>query len=132
MLLLYCCLKLGGLGSFSEEGKQFLISRLKLLNYSDKLTTYEMILNKMNGACESLYSARTYKHLRDLSPLQWALQLARQCQVDAVSTVFTYYSDHVLPYWLDILNDFPETLMPKLYRYTFMNSQVLLLFVFEI
>lgn len=76
-----------------------------------------MILNKMDGTCESLYCARTYKHLRDLSPLQWASQLARQCQVDAVSVVFTYYSNHVLPYWLDILNDFPETLMPKLYRY---------------
>lgn len=83
----------------------------------DKLITYEMILKKMDGTCESLYSARTYKHLRDLSPLQWASQLARQCQVDAVSIVFTYYSNHVLPYWLDILNDFPETLMPKLYRY---------------
>lgn len=70
----------------------------------------------MNGTSESLYSARTYKHLRDLSPLEWALQLARQCQVDAVSIVITYYSEHVLPNWLDILNDFPETLMPKLYR----------------
>lgn len=76
-----------------------------------------MILNKMeNGTSEFLYSAHTYKHLRDLSPLHWALQLARQCQVNAVSIVITYYSNHVLPYWLDILNDFPETLMPKLYR----------------
>lgn len=70
----------------------------------------------MGGNYESLYSANTYKHLRDLSPLQWASQLARQCQVDAVSIVFTYYSEQVLPFWLDILNDFPETLMPRLYR----------------
>ncbi|XP_026806626.1 neuroblastoma-amplified sequence-like [Rhopalosiphum maidis] len=104
-------------GTFSQEGKEFIISRLKLLNYLDKLTTYEMVLKKMDGNSEALYSAQTYKHLRDLSPLQWALQLARQCQVDAVSIVFTYYSDHVLPYWLDILNDFPETLMVKLYRH---------------
>jgi len=76
-----------------------------------------MVLKKMDGNSEALYSARTYKHLRDLSPLQWALQLARECQVDAVSIVFTYYSDYVIPYWLDILNDFPETLMLKLYRY---------------
>ncbi|CAH1737258.1 unnamed protein product [Aphis gossypii] len=103
--------------TFSQEGKEFIISRLKLLNYLDKLTTYEMVLNKMDGDSEALYSGQTYKHLRDLSPLQWALQLARQCQVDAVSIVFTYYSDHVLPYWLDILNDFPETLMLKLYRH---------------
>ncbi|KAF0758392.1 neuroblastoma-amplified sequence-like, partial [Aphis craccivora] len=103
--------------TFSQEGKEFIISRLKLLNYLDKLTTYEMIIKKMDGDIEALYSAQTYKHLRDLSPLQWALQLARQCQVDAVSIVFTYYSDHVLPYWLDILNDFPETLMLKLYRH---------------
>lgn len=82
----------------------------------DKLTTYEMILRKLEGDCESLYSAHTYKNLRNLSPLQWALQLARQCQVDAVSIVISYYSDLVLPYWLDILNDFPETLMPRLYR----------------
>lgn len=77
-----------------------------------------MILQKMNGTSESLYSTLTYKHLRNLSPLQWALQLAKQCQVDAVSIVITYYSDHVLPYWLDILDDFPETLMPKIYRYS--------------
>lgn len=83
----------------------------------DKLTTYEMVLKKMDKNSEAFYSAYTYKHLRDLSPLQWALQLARQCQVDAVSIVFTYYSDYVIPYWLDILNDFPETLMVKLYRY---------------
>lgn len=83
----------------------------------DKLTTYEMILQKMNGSCENLYSPLTYKHLRDLSPLEWASQLARQCQVDAVSIVIMYYSDHVLPYWLDILDEFPETLMPKIYRY---------------
>jgi len=76
-----------------------------------------MVLKKMDATCDSPYSAHMYKHLRDLSPLQWALHLARQCQVDAVSIVFTYYNDHVLPYWLDILNDFPETLMPKLYRY---------------
>lgn len=76
-----------------------------------------MILNKMDTNYESLYSARTYKHLRDLSPVQWASQLARQCQVDAVYIVFTFYNDFVFPYWLDILNDFPETLMPKLYRY---------------
>ncbi|KAL5242667.1 hypothetical protein ACI65C_010077 [Semiaphis heraclei] len=103
--------------TFSQEGKEFIVSRLKLLNYLDKLTTYEMVLKKMDGNSEALYTARTYKHLRDLSPLQWALQLARECQVDAVSIVFTYYSDHVIPYWLDILNDFPETLMLKLYRH---------------
>lgn len=103
--------------TFTQAGKEFLISRLKLLNYLDKLTTYEMILKKMSGTYESLYSAHTYKHLRDLSPKQWALQLARECQVDAVFIVITYYSDQILPYWLDILNDFPETLMPKLYRY---------------
>uniref|UniRef100_A0A2S2QXA3 Neuroblastoma-amplified sequence n=1 Tax=Sipha flava TaxID=143950 RepID=A0A2S2QXA3_9HEMI len=105
------------LSTFSQEGKEFIVSRLKLLNYLDKLSTYEIILKKMDGDCESLYSANTYKHLRDLSPLQWALQLARQCQVDAVSIVFTYYSDQVLPFWLDIINDFPETLMPKLYKH---------------
>lgn len=71
----------------------------------------------MNGPSESLYNAYTFKHLRDLTPLQWALQLARQCQVDAVSIVMTYYSDLVRPYWLEILSNFPETLMPKLYRY---------------
>jgi len=76
-----------------------------------------MILKKKDTTYEILYSAHMYKHIRDLSPLQWALQLARQCQVDAVSIVITYYSDCVLPYWLDILNDFPESLMPKLYRY---------------
>lgn len=76
-----------------------------------------MILKKTDVNCESLYSVHMYKHLRDLSPLQWALELARQCQVHAVSIVITYYREHVLPYWLEILNNFPETLMPKLYRY---------------
>ncbi|VVC25640.1 WD40/YVTN repeat-like-containing domain,WD40-repeat-containing domain,Neuroblastoma-amplified sequence [Cinara cedri] len=103
--------------TFSQTGKEFIISRLKLLNYLDKLTTYEIILKKMSGTCESLYSAQTYEHLRDLSPKQWALQLARECQVNAVFTLITYYSDQILPYWLDILNDLPETLMPKLYRH---------------
>lgn len=104
-------------GTFSQAGKEFIISRFQLLNYLDKLTTYEMILKKMNGTYESLYSTYTYKRLRDLDPKQWAVQLARECQVDAVFIVITYYSNQILPYWLDIINDFPETLMPKLYRY---------------
>lgn len=90
----------------------------------DKLTTYEMILKKMDGTCESLYNAHMYKHLRDLSPLEWSMQLARQCQVEAVYIVITYYSSYVLPYWLEILNEFPETLMPKLYRYYYLSLQI--------
>ncbi|XP_050419826.1 NBAS subunit of NRZ tethering complex-like [Adelges cooleyi] len=103
--------------SISEMGKEFVTSRLKLLEYTDKLSTYEKILRKMEGDSNSLYKAQTYTDLRDLSPLQWAMQLAQQCQVDAVSIVITYYSENVLPYWLDVLSEFPETLMPRLYRH---------------
>ncbi|GFR05331.1 neuroblastoma-amplified sequence [Trichonephila clavata] len=90
------------------EQKQLCQCRLKLLNYLDRLTTYEIILGGPILADQN-YDHNFFKQFRSQCGLEAALNFASDSNWEAVATLFTYHGSETLPHRLAILNNFPET-----------------------
>nr|CAD7605992.1 unnamed protein product [Timema genevievae] len=101
--------------SLTESQGDLIRYRRKLLQYLDMLCTYELILGGCHLAPDQ-YSHRFYAQFRDDPPLLSAVQFARESQPQAVGHLLTYHSDLVLPHWLPMLSNFPETMPPYEYR----------------
>nr|CAD7198940.1 unnamed protein product [Timema douglasi] len=101
--------------SLTESQGDLIRYRRKLLQYLDMLCTYELILGGCHLAPDQ-YSHRFYAQFRDAPPLLSAVQFARESQPQAVGHLLTYHSDLVLPHWLPMLSNFPETMPPYEYR----------------
>nr|CAD7430441.1 unnamed protein product [Timema monikensis] len=101
--------------SLTESQGDLIRYRRKLLQYLDMLCTYELILGGCHLAPDQ-YSHQFYAQFRDDPPLLSAVQFARESQPQAVGHLLTYHSDLVLPHWLPMLSNFPETMPPYEYR----------------
>lgn len=118
--------------NLSETQKELIKFRRKLLDHSDKLLTYEIIIKTPDK-----YNKDFYEEFRQLSPIENAIRFvdlidsiiiigffknivhhrfAKNSDSIAVEIMFTYYRKKLLPYWLTILNYFPETLNPYDYK----------------
>lgn len=62
------------------------------------------------------YNSADYGNFRKQPAIVATVNFARQGNWQAVSIMFTYMGNEVLPHWLPILSNFPETLRPLQYR----------------
>ncbi|RZF42481.1 hypothetical protein LSTR_LSTR004400 [Laodelphax striatellus] len=119
----------------TEEEKRNISARLKLLKFSDRLHTYQMILkNEMEAQSTSLPSESSkvenndvidselenfdkefYDRFRHQSTVVSAMYYAQKGDHSAVKCLFTYHGSETLNYWLSILENFPETMLPSKY-----------------
>ncbi|XP_053141424.1 NBAS subunit of NRZ tethering complex isoform X2 [Hemicordylus capensis] len=98
------------------EQKELCRSRLKLLNYLDRLATYEEILGGPHAA-ERRYDAEFFKKFRQQNIVLSARTYARESNVRALEILFTYHGSDLLPHRLAILSNFPETTSPHEYSF---------------
>ncbi|XP_055332627.1 NBAS subunit of NRZ tethering complex-like [Paramacrobiotus metropolitanus] len=90
--------------------------RRQLLRYIDMLTVYEEILGGGEKALR-YFLATEYKEIRRGSFLELALHYAQNCKPEELHTLRFLRSDELLPFWLDILSNFPETFSPEKYQF---------------
>ncbi|XP_036003421.1 neuroblastoma-amplified sequence isoform X3 [Fundulus heteroclitus] len=96
------------------EQKELCRSRLKLLSYLDRLSTYEEILGGPHEA-EQKYDAEFFKKFRSQNIVLSARNYARESNVQALNILFTYHGEELLQHRLAILYNFPETTSPHEY-----------------
>ena len=64
---------------------------------------------------DSLYDFVFYDKFRTISLIESTVKFARESNCKAVDIMFTYHGGVILPHWLPILSNFPETLNPQEY-----------------
>ncbi|XP_041364061.1 neuroblastoma-amplified sequence-like isoform X2 [Gigantopelta aegis] len=97
------------------EQKELCRARLKLLQYLDRLKTYEYILGGATEAAER-FDAKFFKNFRAQNIVETALEYAQMSDVIALDALFTYHGKNTLPHRLAILSHFPETTSPVEYK----------------
>nr|XP_024218343.1 neuroblastoma-amplified sequence-like [Halyomorpha halys] len=90
--------------------KKFIISRCKFLDYAAKFQVYKQIFD------ESSYDMDHYEKFRKQNIVDSAVDFARSGNTTAVKLLFTYHGKEILPYRLNILDNFPESMNPLDYR----------------
>ena len=55
------------------------------------------------------FSSKYFKHFRSCNIVHQAVEFARDNDAYALEHLFSYYGNEVLPHWLPILSNFPET-----------------------
>ncbi|KAJ8029007.1 Neuroblastoma-amplified sequence [Holothuria leucospilota] len=98
------------------EQKELINCRLRLLSYLDRLKTYEDIKGGEEMAAR-LYSEDDFRFFRSRNIVELAVEYARGSESKEVDTLLTFHGKELLPYWLLILNEFPETTPPSEYKY---------------
>ncbi|XP_033634879.1 neuroblastoma-amplified sequence-like [Asterias rubens] len=104
--------------SLTLEQRELCRCRLKLLTYLDRLRTYEVILGGGEAAAR-FFSDHFFKTFRAQNIVEATVQFARDSDWQAVETLFTHHGRDLLPHWLLILNNFPETTSPAEYSSLF-------------
>ncbi|XP_022807104.1 neuroblastoma-amplified sequence-like isoform X1 [Stylophora pistillata] len=97
--------------SFNLEQRGICMYRLKLLQYLDRLSTYEVILGGVHMAHEE-YCHTFFERFRELNILQAAVEYAREGNWEALDVIFTYHGKETIPHRLAILSNFDETIPP--------------------
>eukprot|EP00117_Sycon_ciliatum_P023048 scpid5108/ scgid19701/ Neuroblastoma-amplified sequence; Neuroblastoma-amplified gene protein homolog len=101
--------------ALSEEQQMMVKSRVQLLQYKDRLVTYESVLGR--DRVDEDYSVEFFRKFRDANLVQSALQFAQAAEWKSVDALFCLHGDETLPHRLAILSHFPETMDPKEYKY---------------
>ncbi|XP_076465960.1 NBAS subunit of NRZ tethering complex-like isoform X2 [Babylonia areolata] len=96
------------------DQKEMCRARLKLLQYLDRLKTYECILGGGSAAAER-FSAEFYKEFRTRNIVQIAAEYAQCSDWKALEILFTYHHTDLAPHRLAIVSNFPETTWPADY-----------------
>jgi len=66
---------------------------------------------------EDLYDHAFYDTFRTVSLIMSTVKFAREGNCQAVEIMFTYHGDVLLPHWLPVLSNFPETMNPYEYKF---------------
>ncbi|PSN37576.1 Neuroblastoma-amplified sequence [Blattella germanica] len=103
------------LNDLTSEQQTLLKYRQQLLEYFDRLCTYELIMGGPHMA-EDCYDYMFYDKFRTVSLIESTVKFARESNWKAVETMFTYHGSIILPHWLAVLSNFPETMNPQEYR----------------
>jgi len=96
------------LESLSEKQIQLCRYRWQLLQYLDRLETYEIILGGSFKAAER-YRPDFFLQFRCCNIIDQSIEYARTSHSEPLEELFTYHGRDVLPHWLAILSNFPET-----------------------
>ncbi|XP_025077701.1 neuroblastoma-amplified sequence-like [Pomacea canaliculata] len=97
------------------EQKELIRVRQKLLQYLDRLKTYERILGGGSVAAER-FNAEFYKDFRSRNIVELAVHYAQNSDWQALEILFTFHHDDLIPHRLAILSNFPETTSPGEYK----------------
>lgn len=65
---------------------------------------------------EDLYDHAFYDKFRTVSLITSTVKFAHEGNCKAVEIMFTYHGDVLLPHWLPVLSNFPETMDPNEYK----------------
>ncbi|XP_075215601.1 NBAS subunit of NRZ tethering complex-like isoform X2 [Lycorma delicatula] len=103
--------------NLTEEIKRLILTRLKLLQYSDRLYTYQLIISSDSTVPDDNFDREFYNTFRQQDIVLSAIEFARQGNFKAVEYILTYHGSETLKYWLKILGNFPETMLPSQYSY---------------
>uniref|UniRef100_A0A8D8YSB5 Neuroblastoma-amplified sequence n=2 Tax=Cacopsylla melanoneura TaxID=428564 RepID=A0A8D8YSB5_9HEMI len=109
------CLKKLNNTQLTPEQMELIEMRKQLLHLSDKLFTYQMIIGGP-GVAEEAYEKDKYDKFRLQSVLKSAEEYAQFSNAKAVQHILTYHGQQVLPYWLHLLDNFPEICDPQVYK----------------
>lgn len=97
------------------DQKQMVATRVRLLQYLDRLRTYESILGGPEVAAYH-FKSNNYEKFRNEVILETAISYAHSSDFKSVSVLFTYHGMETLDNWLPILSQFPEVISPFVYR----------------
>ncbi|XP_033750641.1 neuroblastoma-amplified sequence-like [Pecten maximus] len=97
------------------EQKELCRVRFKLLQYLDRLRTYELILGG-EVAAVSRFNDKFFEKFRSQNIVEAAVNYARQGDWKALESLFIYHGETLKPHRLAVLSNFPETTCPTEYR----------------
>ncbi|XP_021365609.1 neuroblastoma-amplified sequence-like [Mizuhopecten yessoensis] len=97
------------------EQKELCRVRFKLLQYLDRLRTYELILGG-EVAAVSRFNDKFFEKFRSQNIVEAAMNYARHGDWKALDLLFTYHGETLKPHRLAVLSNFPETTCPTEYR----------------
>ncbi|XP_069137324.1 NBAS subunit of NRZ tethering complex-like [Argopecten irradians] len=97
------------------EQKELCRVRFKILQYLDRLKTYELILGG-EVAAVSRFNDKFFQKFRAQNIVEAAVTYARQGDWRALENLFVYHGETLKPHRLAILSNFPETTCPTEYR----------------
>ncbi|KAF2074223.1 hypothetical protein CYY_004469 [Polysphondylium violaceum] len=92
-----------------KENKIIILQRNIIINYLNRLKTYQEIYG-------SDYDAKEFLYFRDCNLISAAMEYASLEYFKAVEILFTYYGKLILPFRLDILSSIPETTSPNTFK----------------
>ncbi|XP_048258558.1 NBAS subunit of NRZ tethering complex-like isoform X1 [Haliotis rufescens] len=101
--------------SMNLEQKELCRARLKLLQYIDRLRTYEHIMGGRSAAAEQ-FNSKFFKEFRSQNIVETAVNYAQMSNSEALEAMFTYHGASTLKHRLAILSNFPETTPPVEYK----------------
>ncbi|CAB4022273.1 Neuroblastoma-amplified sequence, partial [Paramuricea clavata] len=99
----------------SVEQRNICRYRLRFLKYWDRLSTYEAILGGPAVAHDT-FDCGFFSKFRDSNIVETSVEFARDNDWNAVDLLLTYHGKEILPHYLSILSNFPETTTPFDYR----------------
>lgn len=97
---------------FDESQKTLIQIRLRTLQYLDRLNTFQHLLDGI----ESNFIGSEFIEFRDKPIVDAAIDFARSSRFHAITVLFTWHGDQVLPHWLSILDEIPEVISPIHYQ----------------
>eukprot|EP00250_Pteridium_aquilinum_P020730 c24921_g1_i2 orf=108-4601(+) len=108
--LIDLCVGSGHLKQASQDAAigQLCLSRLRLLQYKDRLETYL-------GLSMDRYTSKDYEVFRQIRLLDVAVRLAELGKTGAVSLLYKRHLYSLTPFLFNILDAFPETISPHNY-----------------
>jgi hypothetical protein len=89
--------------------------RLFIHTYESNLFCLQLLMGGSHMA-EELYNYTFYNKFRTVSLITSTVKFAREGNWKAVEIMFTYHGNAVLPHWLPVLSNFPETVNPYDYK----------------
>eukprot|EP01134_Creolimax_fragrantissima_P000130 CFRG0130T1 len=85
--------------------------RTRMLQYMDRLQTYEEILRRTRAP----FDPEEFMDFRDCDMVEAAVHFAQAQRFEALHVVLTYHHQATLPHWLSILSQIPENVHPSDY-----------------
>ncbi|XP_046551537.1 LOW QUALITY PROTEIN: neuroblastoma-amplified sequence-like [Haliotis rubra] len=101
--------------SMNLEQKELCRARVKLLQYIDRLRTYEHVMGGRSAAAER-FNSKFFKEFRSQNIVETAVNYAQMSNCEALEAMFTYHGASTLKHRLVILSHFPETTTPVEYK----------------
>eukprot|EP00794_Sanderia_malayensis_P009896 gene9896-10909_t len=89
--------------------------RWQILQYLDRLETYEIVLGGPFRAAER-FKSDFFIQFRCCNIIDQAADYARSSSSEPLEEIFTYHGKDVLPHWIAILSNFPETTSVSSYK----------------